>query len=312
VLKTGDDGFDDGRFRSLMNQLGPGVLGFAGGLAAGDAGGAAVVESEQIPFVNTPTAEQMKQVSTVFDINPPFADVHAVIGKYRYLREQGVRTAALVYIAAPQTRHEVQTRHKPLMLAAGIQVVHEQELPLSTLSFDSAARAVANSGADYLLFVSESTQSAAMAQSMADTHYQLKFQEYVTAYASNFMDLAGPAAEGVVDWIGSLPNEEPGTTPEQANFLSWMARAAPDARPDVLAVGSWSGAKAFVDALAALPGPISRAALVAQLRSMRSYDAGGLLGPIQLGPKRSNGCYIAMKVVHGTWKRLAPARGFLC
>ena len=34
----------------------------------------------------------------VFDINPPFADVHAVIGKYRYLYDHGVRTAALVYL----------------------------------------------------------------------------------------------------------------------------------------------------------------------------------------------------------------------
>ena len=68
----------------------------------------------------------------------------------------------------------------------------------------------------------------------------------------------------------------------------------------------------MVDALAALPGPITREALLAQLRATTTYDAGGFLGPIQLGPKLNNGCLIAMIVEGGAWRRLAPAEGFLC
>jgi hypothetical protein len=36
------------------------------------------------------------------------------------------------------------------------------------------------------------------------------------------------------------------------------------------------------------------------------------MGPIQLGAKRNNGCFIAMIVQGGTWRRLAPAKGHLC
>jgi ABC-type branched-subunit amino acid transport system substrate-binding protein len=312
VLKTADDNMDNSRHRSLVAELGPQVLGLVGGVGGGDAGSADEVEAQQLPVVATPISESFQDASTVFDINPPFADVNAVIGKYRYLYDQGVRTVALVYIAVDQTRSEIQGKQKPQMIAAGLQIVNEQELPLSTLSFDSAARAVANSGADYLLFLSESGQSASMARSMHDTGYDLMFEEYVTAYGSNFVELAGDAAEGTTSWIRNVPNEEPGTNAEQTAFLTWMAQTAPDEVADTFAADSWAAAKGMVDALTALPGPISRDALLQQLRATTNYDAGGFIGPIQLGPKRNNGCFIAMIVASGVWRRLTPAQGFLC
>ena len=61
-----------------------------------------------------------------------------------------------------------------------------------------------------------------------------------------------------------------------------------------------------------LPGPITRAALVAKLRSTPTFDAGGLLGPIRLGAERTNACFVGLRVVHGRWVRMAPAKGFLC
>ena len=312
VLKSVDDGMDNGRYRAALDGLSSQVLGIAGGVGGGDAGGVDVATSKKIPVVNTPISTAFQNGPTVFDINPPFANVNAVIGKYRYLHSQGVRKAALVYIAVDQTREEVDDKQKPQMQAAGIQVVHQAELPLSTLSFDSAARAVANSGADYMLFVSDGSQSASMAKSMRDTGHKLKFEEYLTAYGSNYLELAGAAAEGTTNWIRSVPNEEPNTSPEQTTYLTWMRRIAPDSPADVFAADSWAATKAFVDALAALPGPITRDALIAQLKSTKTYDAGGLIGAIQLGPKRNNGCFIAMKVVGGKWKRTAPAKGFLC
>src|SRR3546814_6808387 len=97
----------------------------------------------------------------------------------------------------------------------GIQVVQNQELPLSTLSFDSPARSLANSGADYALIVLETTQAASFAQSLNDIGYELKFEEYLIVYGTPFIEMAGPAAEGATNWIRSLPNEEPGTNPDR-------------------------------------------------------------------------------------------------
>jgi branched-chain amino acid transport system substrate-binding protein len=311
-LRTADDGMDNGRHRALTAELSDEVLGLVGGVGGGDAGSADVVEAEQLPVVNTPISDEFQNASTVFDINPPFADVRLATGKYRWLYDRGVRKAALVYIAADQTRSEAAGKHKPQMEGAGIRIVHQEELPLSTLSYDSAARGVANSGADYLLFVSEAGGSASMAKSMRDTGYELKFEEYLIAYGSNFIELAGDAAEGTSSWIRSLPNEDPPGVAEQANFLDWMDRAAPGVPKDTFAADAWAAAKAFVDVLESLPGPITRDAVLAGLRAVRTYDADGFIGEIQLGPKLNNGCAIAMIVKNGVWERLHPAQGFLC
>lgn len=311
VLRTADDGADNGRHRAAVNDLNPRVIGLVGGVGGGDAGSGDLVVELGIPVVVTAISEQYQDAATVFDINPRFADVNRPIGKFDYLYEQGVRRAALVYPAVDQTRAEILDKQRPQMEASGIQVVLQHEYPLSTLSFDSAARAVANSGADYLLFLSDAGQSASMAQSMADTGHELRFAEYVTAYGSNFIELAGEAAEGTISWTRTLPNEEV-TSPEQQAFLEWMDQTSPGVVRDTFAADAWAAAKAMVDAIAALPGPISREAVLAQIRGTTSYDAGGLLGPIQLGPKLNNGCAVAMRVEDGAWRRLAPAEGFLC
>jgi ABC-type branched-subunit amino acid transport system substrate-binding protein len=311
VLKTADDGAENARYRAAVSELGPQVLGFAGGLGAGDGGSVDVVKAQQIPIVATPTQDSFQALPTVFDTNPPFANVHAKIGKMQYLWDQGVRTAALVYIDQPQVKSQVE-QQRAQMEAVGIRVVYENAVPLSTLSYDAAARGVANSKADYLFYPAAGNLNASMARSMKDSGYQPKFAEYLTADGSNFIELAGDAAEGAVSWTRALPVEEAGSNAELDTFLEWMGRAAPGVPADAFAADAWAGSKAFFDAIEALPGPISRDALLAQLRSVETFDAGGFFGPIQLGKKLSNACAILMKVVSGKWQRVTPARGFLC
>jgi ABC-type branched-subunit amino acid transport system substrate-binding protein len=313
ALKTADDAMDNGRYRSALNDMSGQVLGLVGGVGGGDAGGAEVAESKKIPVVNTPISDGFQNVSTVFDINPPYANVNAPIAKYDYLKQQGVTKAAVVYIAVDQTRSEAKGKQIPQIKASGIQVVLDKEVPLSTLSFDSVAREVVNSGADYMFFVSEASQSASMAKSLRDAGAKLKFEEYLTTYGSNFTELAGAAAEGTSNWIRTFPVEEAASNPEAALFVKWMRQVAPSDKPDVFAADAWVSAKAFFEGLDALPGPISREALVSQLRSVRHYDAGGMLGAINLGGKQNKGCFIGMKVSGGKWQRFAPGgKGFLC
>ncbi|HEU5083631.1 MAG TPA: ABC transporter substrate-binding protein, partial [Acidimicrobiales bacterium] len=298
---------------SIVTEMNEQVLGLVGGLAGGDAGSAGTVDELGMPVVNVAISKPFDDAALTYNVNPYFADVNQPLPKYEYLHSQGVRKAAIVLTAVDQTRSEINLRHEPQMKAAGIEVVLREEVPMSTLSYDSAARAVANSGADYLLFLADGSISASMARSMYDTGYDgLKFADYLTAYGSKFPELAGPGAEGAVSPIRTLPNEEAGSSPEQQSFLEWFGRVAPDQPADTFAADSWVAAKAFIDNLEALPGPITREALVAQLSAVGEYDAGGLLGPIDLGGQASNGCVILMRYESGSWKRIAPDQGFLC
>ena len=313
VLKTADDGMDNGRHRAIVTEMSAQVLGLVGGLGGGDAGSADTVTELGMPVVSVAISKPFDESPVTYNVNPYFADVNQPLPKFEYYHAQGVRKAAIAYTAVDQTRSEINLRQKPQMIAAGIEVVAQIEIPLSTLSYDSAARQVANSGADYLFFLADGSISASMARSMHDTGYDgLKFAEYLQAYGSKFPELAGPGAEGAVSPIRTLPNEEPGSSPEQDAFLEWFSRVAGDQPADTFAADSWAAAKAFIDNLEALPGPITREALLAQLGSVGEYDAGGMLGPIQFGPQVSNGCVILMRYESGSWKRVAPDRGFMC
>jgi ABC-type branched-subunit amino acid transport system substrate-binding protein len=312
VLKEADDAFDGGRYRTILNEFDPQVLGLAGGFGTGDVGAVDVAREKKMPMVILPSADSVTALPNVFDLNPPYKNPDAAIGKYKYLYESGARKVAAVYIAVDQSRAEAQLQQR-LMKAAGLQIVQVQELPLSTLSYDSAARSVANSGADYLFFIAPLDGDVAMAKSMADTGYKLKFAEYfVFAYGTNFVEQAGAAAEGTSTWLRALPNEDASSNKEMAAFVEWMERVAPGEPTDSFAADSWVAAKAFFDTLSSLPGPISRDALIAGLRSTKTYDAGGMMGQIQLGEELHGGCFVGLRVDGGKWKRMAPATGFLC
>jgi len=310
-LKTADDGYDAGRFRAIITDFNPKVLGIIGGLAAGDGGGAQLVTQDGLPDVGLPTSDMFSGAPVVFDVNPPYQNPHQPTKKTQYLFDHGVRTVAYVYADIDQSRQQI-AEQRAQVEATGIKVVLDLALPLSTLNYDSAARQVANSKADYMFFLHSAGADASMAQSMRTTGYKLKFEEYLTAYGSNFIQLGGDATNGTTSWIRTLPSEDGGAVPEQANYLEWLDRAAPGVDADTFAADSWVASKAFFDNLAALKGPITRAALVAQLKSVGTYDAGGMLGPIQLGRKLNQGCLIGMIVANGVWKRLTPDHGFLC
>ena len=310
-LKTADDGYETSRNRAIMTEFDKKVLGVVGGLAAGDGGGVDVVRQTAIPVVSIPTSGVFNALPTVFDTNPPYANVHAPTAKTRYLHEQGVRTAAYVYADVAQAHEQIEEQQAQVE-ATGIRIALDLAVPLATLSWDSAARAVANSKADYLFFLHDAGADAAMARAMDQTGYSPKFEEYLTAYGSNYIERGGAAVEGTTSWIRTLPTEDGGKVAEQATFSEWMDRAAPGIVKDTWASDSWVAVKVFFEALEALPGPITREALVTQLRGIGTYDAGGFLGPIQFGRKLNNGCLIGMVVRDGKWRRLTPASGFLC
>lgn len=311
VLRATDDGGDNARYRAIVNELHPKVTAFLAGVAGGADGGVEVLTANKVPIVGNSITPGLDRAPTFYGLNPALASYDVAIGKYKFLRGKGASKAAVVYISAGAAPQEAK-RQMSLMRAAGIEIVLEQALPLSTLSYDSTARAVANSGAHYLLFFHADSASASMAQSMDDTGYELKFEEYIIAYGSNFIELAGSAAEGASSWVFALPAEDNGATPEHKAFLQWMAQTAPDAYLDTFAVRGWGGAKLLLDSLEALPGPISRDALFAKLKATGDYDAGGILTKVNIGKRIASPCVVGMIVDKGRWRRLAPARGFLC
>jgi ABC-type branched-subunit amino acid transport system substrate-binding protein len=312
VLREGDDGTDIARYRSVLEEMGSRVLGIAGGFAVGDIGSEGLISSLGIPIVNAPTG-RTGTLPTVFDINPDFPRPDVLVGKYKHLFDLGARTVSMTYIAVDQSRIEANIQ-RGLMEAAGLRVVHVNELPLSTLSYDSPARAAANSGANYLWVTSDTNGQASMARAVDNTGHDWLIKEFsYTSYGTTFLQQAGAAAEGVTSWLRSLPTEEASSNKAMGTYVEWMNRVAPGSPMDLFSIDSYVAARAFIESLEALPGPISREALVAQLGTLDNFDADGMFAPINLGKDLSKGCFMGMIVRNGKWERFAPAgQGYLC
>ena len=312
VLREADDGTDTARYRAALRDLGPKVLGISGGFAVGDIGSEELIEQLKIPIVNSPTG-RTGELRWVFDINPDFPRPDMVIGKYKYLYERGARKVSMTYIAVDQSRIEANIQRN-LMEAAGLQIVHVNELPLSTLSYDAPARAAANSGANYLWFIADTNGASSMARAVHKSGHKWLFKEFsYTTYGTDFIELSGAAAEGATSWLRSLPTEEASSNKAMATYVEWMERAAPGLPMDLFSIDSYVSAKAFVEAIESLPGPITREGIVQELAALTSYDADGMYAPITLGQDLSKGCFMAMIVRDGKWRRLAPAnKGYLC
>ena len=311
VLRQADDGTDNSGYRRSLQDLAPKVLGIAGGIALGDVAGGDLVDRFGIPIVNTPSGSSKSRF--VFDVNPDYPRPDLLIGKYKYLFEQGVRTVAMAYLSVEATRREAGVQ-RGLMEAAGLKVVDVNELPITTLSYDAAARRAANSGANYLWTLFDTQGYASMARAVTGTGYKWLFKDFsYQTYGTDFIDLAGDAAEGVSAWLRSLPTEESSRNDAMGRFVEWMNQVAPGLSQDILAIDSWVSLRIFVEALEGLPGPISRQGLVERLTSMGRYDADGMFAPIDVGRELAEGCFVGVVVRDGKWQRLAPAGdGFLC
>lgn len=155
---------------------------------------------------------------------------------------------------------------------------------------------------------------ASLARALKQQGYQPRFASYgPQAYGRQFIKLAGDAAEGVTINIAYDIFEDRANNPAIDRLATWFARSNPGIDPDYFAIIAWSAADLFVTALrAAGPAP-TRDRVLAELRKITAFDAGGVLAPNDPAGKHWASCFLIVKVEHGVWHRVEPAsRGYRC
>jgi ABC-type branched-subunit amino acid transport system substrate-binding protein len=135
------------------------------------------------------------------------------------------------------------------------------------------------------------------------------------AYDGSFISKAGTSAASnvIVDLHESLYlGQDAKAVPGVALFDHWIGVAHPGYTPDIFSVYGWSSAMLFVQALRKAGADPTRASLIAQLKKITSFDAGGLVAPDDPASKQPPSCFLIAKVVNGTWQRVTPSKGFIC
>jgi len=131
----------------------------------------------------------------------------------------------------------------------------------------------------------------------------------VQCYDPRFIQEGGSAVEGQYVWLSSLPIEDKG---HNAELDALLARYP---KPDAFGTEAWIAGEVFAqavnDTVAAHggdPNSVTRANVLAAIRNMHSFDAGGMIPKIDVGRKRGSACLVGLQVQHGKFVRIDPVQ----
>jgi ABC-type branched-subunit amino acid transport system substrate-binding protein len=126
-------------------------------------------------------------------------------------------------------------------------------------------------------------------------------------YAPNFIKQGGAQVEGQYSWLQLLPVEDQGSNAALDAFLQY------DKAPDAFGEQAFSASLLFqqvIEAIVAKSGPnaITRAAVLAQIRTVHAFDAGGMIVKTDVAGKTPSNCIAIVQVQNGKWVRVDPLK----
>jgi branched-chain amino acid transport system substrate-binding protein len=315
-LITADDRFQSQTNRSETEKMAGQVLALVGSTTVVDDGGAPVIDSLGLPDVSLATTKQRVAAQNNFSPNPINPDPTVGNGLVPILeyfkRTEGISKPAIFYQDVA-TGVNQSASYKVDFEKAGIPVVATYPVAPTATNFNTQANDMKQRGIDFVITVAEVNAMANLAKAFESVGYFPKVPFYgAQVYGKKFIQLAGAAAEGTqVGLIFAVP-EEGADNPAMAAFNTWYARTAPGADVDFFALAGWVAADMFVTALRAVGPDPTQAKLLAQLRTMTSYNGNGLVGNINPAEKGLPACYHVVEVHGGKWVKTFPAKGFQC
>jgi ABC-type branched-subunit amino acid transport system substrate-binding protein len=126
-------------------------------------------------------------------------------------------------------------------------------------------------------------------------------------YSPGFISQGGSAVEGEYAYLAFLPLEDRGSNAMLDTFLQY------DKNPDSFGVEAFASGlllQQVVDGIVASSGPnaITRSAILAGLRTVHAFDAGGMIATTDVAGRKASACIVIVQVQHGKWVRVDPTK----
>jgi ABC-type branched-subunit amino acid transport system substrate-binding protein len=163
------------------------------------------------------------------------------------------------------------------------------------------------------------TEAARLAQAMNQQGWKPTLATNYSIYDPTWHTLAGAGAAGwqstnTWDLIPFLDDKALSSTTGGAQFLYWYHKVAPDQPVNNHAAQAWVQAAFFVQGLINAGPKLTRAGLLAALRGIRNFDAGGMIAtqpqPAAKGTVPATYCGSVFKATVTGFVQVLPATGF--
>lgn len=159
----------------------------------------------------------------------------------------------------------------------------------------------------------------AIARILAAAKQQNWRPEVITAapaYDGNFLKLADPGAvEGVYLplQLALFLGGDKATSVGVAEYLQWLGKVHPDAKPDIFGANAWAAMELWTQAWRAAGGTKGPDDVRFALGTITKFDAKGLIAEASPTGRKPPVCWLVAQIKNGAFERVEPAdKGFSC
>jgi ABC-type branched-subunit amino acid transport system substrate-binding protein len=287
-----------------------------GSMSAFEEGATEVIRDCGIPDLRTAAvSDPLQQVDTVHSAYALKGGLIS-IAEYDYYKEQfpdAIGNAGFVWLENQTTNFQVDQVMRGTE-RIGYQWNATIQLALAETNYARAINELRSKDIQIVAFQGAYQQAARLARAMEEQGYRPQaFVLQQNNYTPDLIETCRAACEDfvLVAQTGALL-EEIDRHPEMQVYAEWLARVNPRARPTGLGMYAWASAKLFVEQLKEVGPNLTREAFLQNLRTVRDYDADGLIPPQNIGQMMPAGCVVILDIVDGQFKRIHPNQGYRC
>jgi ABC-type branched-subunit amino acid transport system substrate-binding protein len=305
ALTNLDSRTDAGADQQAYQKLCESTFAAVGSMSAFDSGGAATAQSCGLPDIRSAAVTATRNAcSTCFGAESSGSHEFSnsvpdfFVKNYRDASQK----AAFLYLNAGAAAENGKTQ-QAVEAQRGMKFVYSSAIDVAEFNYGPYVQQMKDKGVRWVQFLGGYQQAVRLAQAMQAASFKPDiFLLDPTAYDAGFVKSGGSAVEGTVIFIMFTPFEV--NQAEVNRYKQWLQQVAPGANPTFFGLFSWSAAKLFVEQAVALGGQLTRASLVARLKGINNWTAGGAHGPMMIAGKHAPSCIRFLKLTGGTWKPL--------
>jgi ABC-type branched-subunit amino acid transport system substrate-binding protein len=314
VVEEFDTGTNDNGNRLAYEDACDEVFASVGSESAFDTGGFEAVRDCGFPHLaGFVTDAQVQDLEFVF---PRASDDYTGVGAARWYAEEfpeAVENAGYFFVNAPVSENSAR-RTMEARRTVGWEYIYEQPVGALESNYTPHVLEMKRQGVRAFSIVSDYNNVVRLQKALREQNYSVDIADASSqAYQRNYLEAAGPAAEGAYVAITHIPFEDAGSVPALQEYLDWLEKTSPDAEPSSNGLAAWTRAMLFAEVAEAVGPELTREKLLAELEAWGEWDADGLLPPDDISdPVPATSCFVMMQVQDGGFVRVFPDEGFHC
>lgn len=314
-IKSGDDGLDTGKNKNAHKALKDSVLGFLGSFSVVDGGGVSEMQGTNIPDVGSPLDPNRFNLPTNFSPAPLPPGWETGPAKY-YMKTFGpnpMKKTAL-FVSAVETARISARRSRAVLESLGYEIVYTREVQPNEPNYTGDVIQMRNQGVQTVMWEGQADQIGNLWKTMDEQNFRpTLLNPGSTSYSNAFLKIAGAGAEGSrIDVTHALFLDPNNPLPEVKLFREWMKKVDPNQDVDLFALFAWASGRMMEKALRDAGPAVTRDKVLAALRTVTTFDANGILAPVNPAGKKPTNCFVVIRVQGGKFVREHPASGFDC